>query len=142
NRDDLIRYLHEEIRYGNATFLWDAIDRSIDMLENEIGRRVVLIFTDGDDEKSVKTNFDKLLARAEAQGIMIYSVGLRSMFMGMTTRPDQHLKLLSSTTGGGYFELTHTADLNTTFTRILDELHRQYVLGFTPATFDGKVHTL
>jgi len=142
NRDELIRYLHEDIRYGNPTFLWDAIDRSMDALDTEVGRRVVLIFTDGDDQKSVKTNFDGVLARAENNGFMVYSIGLRSHFMGIVTRPDQHLRLLSASTGGGYFELTNTADLNTTFTRVVDELHRQYILGFTPTVFDGKVHTI
>ena len=33
-------------------------------------------------------------------------------------------------------------DLATTFTRVADELHHQYALGFAPATLDGKVHTL
>jgi Ca-activated chloride channel family protein len=140
NRDDLIRYLHTEIRFGNPTHLWDAIDYSMNKLTSEVSRRVVLIFTDGDDQKSVKTNFDQVLARAEAEGVMVYSIGLRSEFMGMLTRPDQRLRTLSASTGGGYFELQHTADLNSTFTRIADELHRQYVLGFKPALFDGKVH--
>jgi hypothetical protein len=43
NRDDLVRYLHTEIRFGNPTFLWDAIDRSMDAMAKEQGRRVVLI---------------------------------------------------------------------------------------------------
>jgi len=34
-------------------------------------------------------------------------------------------------TGGGYFELTSTDDLASTFTRVADELHHQYALGFT-----------
>jgi len=143
DRDDLIRYIHTEIRFGNPTFLWDAIDYSIDKLMNaDTSRRVVLIFTDGDDQKSVKTDFDRVLARAESEGIMVYSIGLRSFFMGMMTRPDQRLKLLSASTGGGYFELERTADLGSTFTRVADELHRQYVLGFKPAVLDGKVHLL
>ena len=32
-------------------------------------------------------------------------------------------------TGGGYFELTSANNLGPTFTRIADELHRQYSLG-------------
>jgi hypothetical protein len=50
--------------------------------------------------------------------------------------------VLADATGGGYFELLHTADLNTTFTRVADELHRQYVLGFSPAALDGRTHAL
>ena len=35
-----------------------------------------------------------------------------------------------------------TADFNSTFTRVANELHSQYVLGFSPATLDGKLHKL
>jgi hypothetical protein len=33
-------------------------------------------------------------------------------------------------------------DLASTFAHVADELHRQYALGFTPMTLDGKMHTL
>ena len=33
-------------------------------------------------------------------------------------------------------------DLESTFKRVADELHHQYLLGFTPAKLDGKVHKL
>jgi hypothetical protein len=32
--------------------------------------------------------------------------------------------------------------MNATFTSVMEELHRQYVLGFVPQTFDGKEHQL
>ena len=35
-----------------------------------------------------------------------------------------------------------TADLAPTFTRVAQELHSQYVVGFTPSQLDGKVHKL
>jgi VWFA-related protein len=56
--------------------------------------------------------------------------------------PDRSLKKLAEDTGGGYFELKKTADLGETFTRVAQELHSQYVLGFSPETMDGKVHKL
>jgi len=58
------------------------------------------------------------------------------------TKPDKGLKKLAAETGGGYFELTQAADLNSTFTKVADELHRQYVLGFSPKVLDGKLHKL
>jgi Ca-activated chloride channel family protein len=45
-------------------------------------------------------------------------------------------------TGGGYFELKKTSELSTTFTRVAQELHSQYVLGFTPTALDGRIHKL
>jgi Ca-activated chloride channel homolog len=127
DRDELVRIIHNDIRFGNPTHLWDAIDHSMTALSREEGRRVVLIFTDGQDMYSKKTSFDEVLARALKDEFMVYAIGLRR---------------LAEETGGGYFELKNTADLGPTFTRVADELHRQYVLGFTPTTLDGKVHKL
>ncbi len=56
--------------------------------------------------------------------------------------PDPGLKDLATATGGGYFELTSTVDLISTFTHVVDELHRQYALGFSPKILDGKMHDL
>ena len=33
-------------------------------------------------------------------------------------------------------------DLNATFTRVVDELHSQYLLGFAPPVRDGKSHRI
>ena len=49
---------------------------------------------------------------------------------------------MAEETGGGYFELEKSSDLAPTFTRVANELHSQYVLGFSPAALDGKVHRL
>ena len=57
-------------------------------------------------------------------------------------KPDEGLPKIAAATGGGYFELTSTNDLAATFKRVVDELHHQYALGFTPAALDGKMHTL
>jgi len=56
--------------------------------------------------------------------------------------PDEGLAKIAGVTGGGYFELTSTNDLAATFSRVADELHRQYALGFTPDKLDGKMHTI
>ncbi len=57
-------------------------------------------------------------------------------------KPDEGLPKIAAATGGGYLELTSTDDLRSTFARVADELHHQYVLGFTPPVLDGKMHTL
>src|SRR4026209_149194 len=46
DRDDLIMAL-KDLQYGNPTRLYDAIDMSIDLLDDASGRKVVLVFTDG-----------------------------------------------------------------------------------------------
>lgn len=59
-----------------------------------------------------------------------------------TSKPDPDLRELASVGGGGYFELHGTDDLGSTFARVADELHHQYLIGFNPSVLDGKTHTI
>ena len=61
---------------------------------------------------------------------------------GFSDHPDEGLPKIASATGGGYFELTSTVDMATTFQKIANELHHQYALGFTPTNLDNKMHAL
>src|SRR5262245_41526572 len=63
-------------------------------------------------------------------------------FGGALDRPDPGLGKIAAATGGGYFELTNTDDLASTFKRVADELHHQYLLGFGPGVLDGKTHRI
>jgi len=144
NRDTLIASL-KDLDFGNPTRLYDAIAASMERLHKIDGRRVVLVFTDGDDTGS-RVNVNEVLEQARTNEAMIYAVGLRSDYFNgsrqVRSKPDSGLKRLAEETGGGYFELDKTADLAPTFTRVAQELHSQYVLGFTPGLLDGKVHRL
>jgi Ca-activated chloride channel family protein len=145
DRDRLVYLLKNELDFGYPTRLYDAVDESLARLETADGRKVVLVFTDGDDTSS-KVGGGKVMDRAREKDVMIYAVGLVNEYFNGQSRvrsqPDRGLKKLAEDTGGGYFELKRTADLNSTFTRVAQELHSQYVLGFSPETMDGKVHKL
>jgi Ca-activated chloride channel family protein len=142
DRDALVRYLHEDVDFGNPTRLWDAAYVSMETLAQEKNRRVVLLFTDGDDTASQEHSLRDCIRRAQADDFMVYGIGFRSRVMGSETRPDPGLKRLAEETGGGYFELRRSDELNATFSHVADELHRQYVLGFAPTVLDGKTHKL
>jgi Ca-activated chloride channel family protein len=142
DRDELVAAL-KELDYGNSTRLYDAIDQSLDKLAAVEGRRVIVVLTDGDDTAS-KAGQGDVLSRATQDEVMIYGIGLESDYFNgirqVRTSPDRVLRKIADETGGGYYLLRATADLNTTFTRIAQELHSQYVLGFTPTALDGKIH--
>jgi len=145
NRDELISAARD-VDFGNGTRLWDAVGASLDELKEVEGRRVILVFTDGDDTAS-KTSLGSVIDRARADEVMIYAIGLESKYMGpngrmIRTRPDGGLRRIADETGGGYFELERSADLAPTFTRVAQELHSQYVIGFPPQQLDGRVHKL
>ena len=144
NRDELVSGV-KELDFGNGTRLWDAIGASLDELKGITGRRVILVFTDGEDTQS-RIGLGDTIDRARAEEVMIYAIGLEStMFNGqrmVKTKVDRGLKKIADETGGGYFELLKTSELAPTFTRIAQELHSQYVLGFSPTQLDNRVHKL
>ena len=144
DRDNLIDAL-DLLDFGNSTRLYDAVAESLDALQGVDGRKVILVLTDGDDTDSA-VGWKDVLERAVAEEIMIYSIGLEVEYFNgvrhVRTRPDGNFKKLAEETGGGYFELRETDQLGPTFTRVAQELHSQYVLGFSPTLRDGKTHTL
>ncbi len=145
DRDRLIYLLKNELDFGYPTRLWDAVDQSIDHLVVEDGRKVVVVFTDGDDTAS-KLGVGRVMDHAREKDVMVYAVGLETEYFNGQSRvrssPDRSLKKLAEDTGGGFFLLKKTADLGETFTRVAQELHSQYVIGFSPETMDGKIHKL
>ena len=144
DRDLLIRSLRE-LDYGYPTRLWDAVDESIRRLEGVQQRKVIIVFTDGDDTAS-RRDLDDVMQQARVEEIMVYAIGLetRINFNGQVqiSKPAKGLKKLAEETGGGFVMLKKQDELGPTFTRVANELHSQYVLGFTPAALDGNVHKL
>jgi Ca-activated chloride channel family protein len=144
DRDALVSDV-KDLDYGNGTRLWDATEASLDELKQIDGRRVILLFTDGDDTAS-HAGLGAVIERARAEDVMVYAIGLESHYFDgvrmVTSRPDRGLRKIADETGGGYFELKKTDDLAPTFTRVEQELHSQYAIGFEAQQLDGKVHKL
>jgi Ca-activated chloride channel family protein len=160
DRDALLEGLNGSLHYGNPTKLWDALDETITAMAPLTGRRVILLMTDGIDTLSTRTVSD-VLARARNEELMIYAVQfgtnwrayeaelqlaptLGQVLSSSARRPaaTDGLRRLKRQTGGGHFLLNQYDDINTTFTHVMQELHYQYVLGFTPRRLDGRLHDL
>jgi Ca-activated chloride channel homolog len=124
-------------RFPAGTALWDAIDAGADALAAAGGRRVVLVLTDGEDNCS-RLDPGDVRARIEGDGTMVYAVGVR----GDGGLPASELRTLARESGGYYFQLKPAADLIPTFTRVADELHRQYLIGYSAPNLDGRSHTI
>jgi Ca-activated chloride channel family protein len=134
-----------DLDFGNGTRLYDAIGASLDELSEVVGRKVILVFTDGDDTSS-RVSLGNVIDRARADEVMVYAIGFESEYFNgarmVRSKPDRGLRKLADETGGGYFELQRSADLAPTFTQVALELHSQYVIGFAPTSLDGRVHKL
>jgi Ca-activated chloride channel family protein len=144
DRDQLVTDV-KNLDYGNGTRLWDAVGASLDELKAVEGRRVILVFTDGDDTAS-RLGQGTIIERARADEVMIYAIGLESNYFNgqhmVRTKPDSGLRRIADETGGGYFELKKSSELASTFTKVAQELHSQYVIGFAPTQLDNRVHKL
>jgi len=146
NRDALIRYLRSDVQFGNGTALWDALYQGVARLKDEPLRKVVLVLSDGENT-SGNMGGEDVLSRAQDEHVMVYAIGMRNRYrcapnQWCDSSPDRFLRKLTEQTGGGNFEISKTTELNSTFSRVADELHRQYTIGIAPAVLDGKLHKL
>jgi Ca-activated chloride channel family protein len=143
NRDELLSYIADEfnIRVANATRLWDGIMDSLDALNGTDGRRVVLVLSDGFDTNS-SSSAGNVMNAARKTDAIVYAVAVWTREGALQVRPNRYLEGVATETGGGFFEMHANDDMNAATTRISQELHSQYVIGFTPQVLDGKVHKL
>jgi Ca-activated chloride channel homolog len=145
NDRDALAKSARDVDYGNGTRLYDALAAGLNDLQESERRRVIVVFTDGDDTES-KTRIRSVINRARAEDVMVYVIGLEGRhFDGddfVDSEPGPELRRLARETGGGYFELEPSGGLASTFRRVGEELHSQYVLAFVPTSQDGQIHKL
>ena len=145
---------------GTRTPLWRGVNDAMGLFDPSAPeRRVVLVLSDGKDSgpefgKRMLLPMD-ITKRAQEENIMVYGIGMRSSLRGApmgggadlgaamaATLPDPNLGQVALDSGGGYFELRPREDLGQTFARVMDELHSQYLIGYTPPVRDGKSHKI
>jgi VWFA-related protein len=129
---------------GGATHLYDAVYlASNDLLKNEVGRKVLILLTDGEDQGS-RIKLETALEAAQKSDVINYSVAIidRPFYWGHGSGfgGDSVLRKLSDDTGGRVIEVTHSKDTAAAFQQIANELRTQYLLGYTPtnASLDGS----
>jgi len=118
-----------------CTDLYDAVYlASNELMKNEIGRKVLILLTDGEDEGS-KVKLDTALAAAQRSDVIIYSIDISDrMFYrmaGMGFSGDSVLKKLSEETGGRVINVGKPGETAAAFQQIAEELRTQYLLGYT-----------
>lgn len=128
---------------GAGTCLYDAAYQSVQMTATvPSGRRAVVLFTDGVDEKasggvcSVNTADDVIkIATEGGTRTPIYT-------MGMGTTVDQNLlKRLASNTGGRFFFSPDATRVDVIFRELSNSLRSQYAIEYSSKSGPGA-HTL
>ena len=116
-----------------CTHLYDAVYLAAkDRLSTEVGRKAMIILTDGEDEGS-KLKPREAMEAAQKADTMVYVLLIadRGMYQGFGAG---EMKKLAEETGGRVIEVGNKLEkLKQAFDQISAELRSQYNLGYTPA---------
>ena len=117
-----------DIRAGGATKLYDAIWLAVrELLQSEVGRKVLVILSDGADTQS-QVDEKEAVRAAQEEDVIIYGIGVRSR----TFRSNfGKLKKFAKATGGLFFNSkVNRQELRRAFSRINKEIKNQYSIGY------------
>jgi Ca-activated chloride channel family protein len=120
----------ERLDPWSTTALHDAILEAVDVVQAGTGRRALVLVSDGVDRYS-RASADDVTAHVRQRDVMIYSVALAKA-------PPPLFVELAALTGGRPFHARDAAALETAMRAIADDLHHQYLLGYTPSPRDPR----
>lgn len=128
---DLSRSAVEGFETAGGTALNDALDAAALRLKERAGRRAIVLVTDGRDENAASngpgshTSWPAALEAASQAEAAVYAIGL-----GVRVDRDR-LRQLAVVTGGEAYFTDNVHELEQQYRRILEELHRRYVVTYT-----------
>jgi VWFA-related protein len=123
-----------------GTVLYDAVYLAAsEKLSTEVGRKVIVVITDGVDEGS-RLTLNKAVEAAQKADAVIYSIdysdpGFYSRGFGTFNiggGGEGTLRKLSEETGGRVYKVDRKHTLDQVFKDIQDEMRSQYAIGYTP----------
>jgi VWFA-related protein len=106
------------------TALVDGVFAGMMIGESDVGRSLLMVFSDGLDTASF-IDADRVLDMGRRTDVVVYPITSKG------ARPD-FLEELASLTGGRLHEVTPSDDLSATFRAILDEFRHRYLVTYTP----------
>ena len=131
-----------------GTILYDAVYLAAnEKLKNEVGRKAIVLITDGMDYGSSYKLKDaiEMAHKADTMIYSIYYVDQRAYYgRGFGGASDGDLKKMSEETGGRLFHVGRSNSLDEIFRQIQEEMRSQYALAYSPAneTRDGSFRKL
>jgi Ca-activated chloride channel family protein len=134
--------LVERIRNGKAkgrTSLYDAATVYLGGAFDQTGRKVLVIYTDGDDTASSRS-WDETLHTLRASDVTVYPVGFFAGRGSPRLMLQSRLNEIARLTGGRAVFPDSMKELEPMYESIAREIHGQYLLGYVPtnALRDGK----
>lgn len=153
-------------QFGSGTSLYDAVDyvTGLDTIK-ALGRKAVVIFTDGVDTTSRQASFESTVSAVEEVDALFYPIRYNTQRRGDANAAAQaygiqlpagvmvqlgrgqsdaeylkgktYLETLATNSGGRIFEADTITNLEAAFAGVAEELRRQYSIGYY-ASDDGK----
>jgi len=126
-----------------STALYDAIFLAADeKLKNEVGRKAMIVFTDGEDQGS-RLRIKEAIEAAQKADTICYVILIadRGFYGGFGYSGDSSMRKLAEETGGRVIEVGNNQEkLRKAFDQIQNELRSQYNIGYTPSNrkLDGS----
>jgi VWFA-related protein len=134
---------------SRGTVLYDAVYLSAhDMLAKEVGRKAMILLTDGEDEGSQLKIKDAIESAQKADAIVYVLLCADRGFYGsfqVGYSGESEMRKLTEATGGRVINVGNKFDkLREAFDQIAAELRSQYNLGYTPTNnvLDGSYRKL
>lgn len=121
-----------------GTHLYDALYlAATDKLRQEVGRKTVILLTDGEDQGS-RLKITEAIEAAQKADVVVYGVLLvdRAFYggrLGMGYGGEGQLKRMCDETGGRMVRPNRPQDLRKAFDEIAEELRSQYSIAYSPA---------
>lgn len=121
-------------RAFGETALYDAVVRVIQDLSAHAGKKVIVVFTDGEDNRSTLTT-DLAIRKAKGAGIPVYTIAQGDAL----NKPEllKHLSAMSKATGGLAYKIREPREIRAVFESVSEDLTHGYLLAFRPSGGEG-----
>lgn len=130
NRTVLLRALDTLPEPFGGTAMLDALGHALGLHGDGQAQRVVVLFSDGDDQHSV-TSPDTVEQRIRAGQTTVYAVTMRRG--NGSARAEGLLRRLTQVSGGRWFPIDRIEDLNDVLGHVRARLDSSYLLAYEPS---------
>jgi len=135
----LVKRVRSLTAHGN-TALYDAIGVYLDGASEQDGRKVMVLYTDGEDTQS-SLSLDSLMKLLKASDVTVYAIGaLEKQPFRVQLVQRALLADIAEATGGTAFFPGSAKDLDRIYAQVLGEVRAQYTIGYlsTNEKADGE----
>jgi len=113
------------------TALYDALGVYLDGADQQTGRSILVMYTDGADSRSTMT-FSNVMELLKASQTTVYAVGLIENTGSYRNELRMRLQQMVDATGGQAFFPYAAKELDAAYEKVLAEIKAQYHLGYLP----------